>query len=124
MLRYRNKLSGFTLLELIISIAILSVGIVAVMQAITYSVRSAGLSCDMASVIFLAQDKIQELEYKETSSLIGSQPKESQGSQDKFNWQYALNLVTDLNLYKLDFDVGWKRQNRQESLHLETYLRK
>lgn len=124
MLRLKANNKAFSLLELIVAIAILSIGIAAVIQAITYSVRAAALSCDMSDAAFLAQDKMQELEFKEAQGLIDSQPKEEQGLQGKFNWQYTISLDTSINLYKTVFSVDWRSQNRQEGLQLETYLRK
>jgi prepilin-type N-terminal cleavage/methylation domain-containing protein len=117
------RIKAFTLLELITAVAILSVGIVVVLQAISYSVRVAGLSCDFVRAAFLAEDKLQELEYKEGERRISGEAKEAQGDEDKFAWKQAIVLDDTLNLYKLDFAVSWKSQNRQEGFKVGTYLK-
>jgi prepilin-type N-terminal cleavage/methylation domain-containing protein len=121
-IKANNK--GFSLLELIISIAILSVGIVVVMEAIVFSTGAAGLSCDVVSAVFLAGDKLQELEYKEANSFILNEPEDSEGTQDKFSWKRTLKLDPGVGLYALDMELKWKTKSRQESFGVQTYFRK
>jgi len=83
----------------------------------------AGLSCDIIDAVFLAEDKMQELEFKEKQGLINKEPGEIRAKLEGFDWKYTLNLDPDLNLYKLNFDIKWLRANREESLDLNTYLR-
>ena len=114
---------ALSLLELIISIAILSIGIVSILEALSFSARLTGLSSDIISAVFLAEDKLQELEFKEKHSLISKEPNTATGASDKFKWLYTLNLEPDLNLYKLNLQVKWLRANREEKISLNTYLR-
>jgi prepilin-type N-terminal cleavage/methylation domain-containing protein len=120
--RVSNK--GFSLLELIIAIAILSAGIVMVMEAIVFSTGAAGLSCDVVSAVFLAEDKLQELDHKEANSVISNEPEESQGSQDKFSWKRTLKLDAGAGLYALDLELKWNTRSREEGFAVQTYLRK
>ncbi len=122
-LNYRlNNNNGFSLLELIISVAILSIGITVILQALAFSSRMAGLSCDITDVVFLAEDKIQELEFKEKQDLI--QEELISDRNGKFDWEYGINLDPALNLYKLNLKVNWQKLGRKEELNLNTYLRK
>jgi hypothetical protein len=111
-------------LELIVSIAILSVGIILVLEALSFSARVTGLSADIINAVFLAEDKMQELDSKEKNGLIVKEPVLVEDKSGKFNWKYTLEWSTDLNLYKLNFSTSWARQNREEELTLNTYLRK
>ena len=117
----QNK--GFSLLELIISVGILSIGVLVVIQALSFAARATGLSRDIIEAVFLAEDKIQQLEFKEKAGLLSPEPKEDNGSKDKFQWQYNLSLEPDLNLYKLNLSVSWDCLNKQEAFVLNTYLR-
>ena len=121
-IKANNK--GFSLLELIVAVAILSAGIVVVMEAIVSSTRAAGLSCDVVSAVFLAEDKLQELEYKETNSMISTEPEESEGEQGKFSWKRTLNLDAGSGLYALDMELKWRAKSWQEKFSVQTYLRK
>lgn len=116
--------NAFSLLESIIAVAILSAGIVVILQAVAFSARLAGLSNDFVKAVFLAEDKIQELEFKEKQGFIDSEPAQAKDKKDKFEWGYSLVLDPDLNLYRLDFAVNWQRASRQEALKLTTYLRR
>lgn len=118
--KLNNK--AFSLLELIISVAILSIGIVVILQAFAFSARLGGLSCDIISAVFLAEDKIQELEFKEKQNLIREET--ARDKNGKFAWQYEINLDPDLNLYRLNLDIHWQKLNRKEGLKLNTYLRR
>lgn len=123
-LRCSPNKDAFSLLELIVTIAVLSIGVIAVLQALSFSIRVTGLSSDIVKAVFLTQDKIQELEFKEKLGLIGKeQPLEPPGSDERFQWNYNLSPDADLNLYKLKFDISWQRANRNEEIELSTYLR-
>lgn len=123
-LKYRIRSKAFSLLELIIAVAVLSVGIVAVLEALSFTARLAGLSNDIVNAVFLTEDKMQELEFKESQRLLESEPQEAMGEKDKFKWEYMNNLDADLGLYKLDFNIKWQRRDREEKINLNTYLLK
>lgn len=120
---YNIKNRAFSLLELIIAIAILSAGIIIDLRALSFSARLTGISCDIVNAVFLVEDKMQELEFKEKQNLINKEPAQVKGRKNKFEWEYALNLDRDFNLYRLNFDIKWQRANRAESLKLNTFLR-
>jgi len=120
--KFPLKNKGLSLLELIISVGILSVGILVVVQALSFAARATGLSCDIIEAVFLAEDQMQQLEFKEQEGLLSTESKTS-GRKDKFDWQYDLSLEPDLNLYKLNLSVSWNRLSRQDTLNLNTYLK-
>lgn len=129
MLNCSGKTKGFSLLELIIAIAILSVGIVTVLEALSFTSRAAGLACDIIKASFLAEDKIQELGFKETQKLVISLPPEDSKEEGKFLWKYTLTPDTLLSipnvvgLYKLDFNIAWQKAAKERNLILSAYLR-
>jgi prepilin-type N-terminal cleavage/methylation domain-containing protein len=117
----RNK--GFSLLELVVTVGILSVGIIIVVESFIFSARTAVLSCDMIRAIFLAEDKIQELQFKERQHLLSSGLKENQGRSDKFDWAYRLIPLADVGLYSASVPISWQGMRRKEKLAFGTYLR-
>lgn len=122
-LKYPKENRAFSLLELIIAVAILSIGITAVIQALAFSARVAGLSCDITEAVILSRDKIQELEFRSRNPLAGSVLMQADGAKEKFSWHYALIQEPDLNLNRLNFTVNWQRMGREEKLSLDTYLK-
>lgn len=111
------------MLEAIIAIAILSMGVVSVLQAISFSGRVTGFSCDIINAVFLAEDKIQELEFKEKQNLMDKEQGQVKDKKDKFAREYTIALEPALNLYKLDLAIIWQRANKQQELKIATYLR-
>ena len=114
---------GFSLLEIVTAVGVLSTGIIVILQAFAFSARVTGVSCNIINAVLLAEDKIQELEFKEGSNRLGNEPREASGKKDKFAWRYVFALDSDLNLYKLNFNVSWQNLNRTEEIKLNTYLR-
>lgn len=120
---YSPKNKAFSLLELVVAVAILAIGIIVILQAFSFSARSTGIAGDIVNAVFLAKDKIQELEFKEGLGYISSEPRQAKDKAGKFTLGYALGLESDSNLYKLDLDINWRRANREEGIKLNTYLR-
>lgn len=120
--RYSLRNRGFSLLELIMALAILSAGIVVVLQAFSFCAQATGLSCDIISAVFLAEDRIQELEFQEAQGSL----KETfdKGGSGRFGWERSVILDQDLNLYKTNIKISWQRQGRTQSLEADTYLKK
>lgn len=121
------KNNAFSLVEVIISVGILAVGIVSVLQALAFSSRVAGLSNDMVEAAFLADDKIQKLEFlAEMGQPINNELLNEENG--KFQWSYTAALDNDLaaglNLQKLTSKISWQRINRKETITCNTYLRK
>ncbi len=125
MSRYVTSNKAFSLLEVILAVAILSVGIVSILQAFSFSARVTGLSLDIIRAVFLSEDKLQEIEFKEISGKLDQVPQQFDEDEGKFNIQYSVNqLAAAANLYQLDFDINWDRSGRQESITISTLLRK
>lgn len=122
-LNYSLKNKAFSLLEVVVAVALLAVGITATLNALSFSLRASGVSCDMVQAAFVADDIVQELEFKEREGNISKEPPLVKGNTDKFEWEYTLNLNPELNLYILNLDITWLKSNRGESLKLNTYLR-
>ncbi len=58
---FSNADQGFTLLEVMVSLAILAFGLVTVMQLFSSSLRNAKVSQDYTNAIFAARQKIEEI---------------------------------------------------------------
>lgn len=114
---------AFSLLELIITVAVLAAGITVLLQAFSFSSRITGLSNDMIRAVFLAEDKLQELEFKEKQDLIKQEPSLNSGTSDKFQFKTTIAFDADVKLYKANFALTWQRGNRAEEIVVKTYLK-
>lgn len=111
---------AFTLIEALISIAILSVGMVTVLQAVSFSSRIAGLACDIIDANFTAKDILSELEFKEKLKIISAV--DSQKNTGRFICAYSIAQDLILNLYKTTISISWDRMNRKNEVVLTTFL--
>ncbi len=95
---------GFTLIEVIVSITILSISFVLIMQLFADGLKSARLSRDYTRAVVLAKDKMEEL--SET-------PVNGSGDfEDGFRWEtevgpYGELEETEFNMLKLKVNIYW-----------------
>jgi len=120
---------GFSLLEVVVAITILSIGLVFVLQAFSAASRVNGITMDYTEAVFLAEDILQELEFKEKTASLRSGEENLAASRSgvAFNCKYSLLDSADYpGVYELYFDTAWKRAQRErnEDLAVYTYLRK
>ena len=120
----RPKNEGVSLLELLITLAILAIGIVVVLESISYSTRMTALSCDVIRAVFLAEDKLQELSFKEGTGNITDIEETGADAANKFRWHYKIEKNRDYNAsLNLNFNINWERSKRLEEIGVDTYLR-
>ena len=99
-----NKNGGFTLFEVIVAVAILSISLVMVMQLFSAGLRSARSSCDYTRAVVHAKDKMAEL---------ADSPEVGSGDfEDGFKWEtdvqdYKQNEDASIDLKKLVVKVYW-----------------
>jgi len=95
---------GFTLIEVIVAMAILGISLVMVMQLFSMGLKSAKASCDYTIAIVHAKDKMEEL----SQTLVN----ESGEFEDGFKWETMVEDYKELeekvyNLKKLIVKITW-----------------
>lgn len=122
-IKQSNFAFGFTLIEVIVAIAILSISFVLVMQLFSDGLKAARSSCDYTRAIVLAKDKMDEL----TESPVSG----SGEFNDGFSWEsevepYTEDEGSEYKLLKLRVKVTWdsllKRQKSIELTSLRMFL--
>ncbi|MBI4680367.1 MAG: type II secretion system protein [Nitrospirae bacterium] len=113
-------MAGFTLIEVIVAIAILAISLVMIMQLFSGGLRASRASCDYTRAILHAKDKMEELHIE---------PVQGSGEfEDGFKWEsevypfeeYEEKLENiDVNLLKVKVKVIWSNiANQQKSVEL------
>jgi general secretion pathway protein I len=114
---------GFTLLEVLIAFAILSVAVVAVIQGFAQGLRLLKAAGDHQQAVLLADQKTREL-------VIPLEGRE-QGKEGNFDWERTVTVVPapDLtrtpasakwHVYRIDVKVSWGDQRGVEIVSLRT----
>jgi len=114
---------GFTLLEVMIALAILSIVAVAFLRAQASSVRLVDEASQISLATLLAKEKMAELE-----SIGFSEPKKDSGTGGKgfpmLRWEQVVSLTEVLNLRKTQVRVFWMEGTQERSLELTAYFAK
>lgn len=112
----KKRRDGFTLIEVIIAMMLLSIGLVMIMQLFSRGLKAARTSCDYTIAIILAKGKMEELSYT---------PVSDSGEFEKgFRWEsevlpYKEFEETGYNLMKLKIKVSWDDTiDKQKSIEL------
>lgn len=114
---------GFTLLEVLIAFAILSVAVVAVIQGFAQGLRLLKVAGDHQQAVLLADQKTREL----VTPLEGR----DQGKEGNFDWERIVTVVPapDLartpasakwHVYRIDVKVSWGDKRGVQIVSLRT----
>jgi type II secretory pathway pseudopilin PulG len=117
-----NNKKAFLLFEVVMTIAILSIGLVFVVRSISMCMRVAKESFNYSQAINLAYQKAFELD----SQLGGLETLSGSGpflSNDNFNWEYSVEKFDEEDLGKAILDISWKDNKRENSFSLEIYVK-
>jgi len=117
---------AFSLLEVLITVAILSTAIIFIFRSFTASLSAVRFSQDITLACYLAEDKFWEMKQKQKKSIrplnYEQGTEELQGRQ--FNWVYQTSKLEDSDLIKLQFDVSWRHKIKEKEYTITflTYL--
>jgi len=117
---------AFSLLEVLITVAILSTAVIFVFRSFTASLSSAKFSQNITLACYLAEAKLWEIEQNQRQSPSPLDPDngtEKMQGRD-FNWSYETIKLEGLNLIKLRFNISWQEKIREKEYSMEflTYL--
>ena len=119
----RRSQAGFTLLEVLIAFAILSVAVVAVIQGFAQGLRLLKVAGDHQQAVLLADQKTREM--------VVPVEGHDQGKDGNFDWERVVTVVPapDLtrtaatakwHIYRIDVKVSWGDKRGVEIVSLRT----
>ncbi len=116
---------SFSLIEMLITVSILSTLIIFIFRALNTCLAAARFSQNISTACFLAEFKFWEAELKAKSA-----PEDftQNGVEDingkEFAWSYSTRKLGDTKLLRLDLKTTWKEKRRdgEYSLDFFTYL--
>jgi len=112
---------GFLLLEVMVSVAILSIGLVFVLGSFMSSIRAMSLSEDYFKASLLLEDKLYEVYNTELKERSLSDEFDDFGK--RFSWHLDVEKLEDFPLFQVGLKILWDKRTRQHELSLITYFR-
>ena len=120
---------GFTLIETLVAVMVLSISLVVVMQLFSGGLKSNKISNDYLYGIFHAREKMEELLL--IDELLPGSFNGDFG--DGYQWEAVIDFVSELNeeedemsakmpvsMMNIQLDVIWKTGSREKRYHLST----
>lgn len=134
--RRRQREDGFLLFEVMVTVAILSLGLILILRSFTTSLAAARTSQDYIRACLLVEEKMWELEEEaETTRKVTTTPSKDEftptNEEDKWRESFSWEIVTrDLRdeeggetpLDEVTVIVTWKEGGRKMKVGLTTYL--
>ena len=122
---------GFSLLELIIAIAVLAVGLVGVLQIFPIGLMASQRAGIMTKAAFLAQNKIEDIKLAGFDAITELPPKiPLSGKDGDFEWNIKIDDVNlegvenTSEMRKVTVILTWPERNTTRSKEFITYVTK
>jgi type II secretion system protein I len=115
---------GFTLLEILVALAILATAVTIIFQLFSAGLRNIAVSEDVVSAAVRAEAKMREVLSNEELTENSWTETTTDGYTFAVNITEALQQKTDslpVQVLQIDLAVTWTKNSKERSLHLKTY---
>lgn len=114
---------GFTLVEILVTLALLGAVLPALLHAFASAARTQGLSDNRTTVLYLLKYRMAEIEMSGYPD-IGEETGEF-GDNTRYSWS---SIVEDIeseeveNVRQVQVTVTWQHRNQERSMSMNTYI--
>ncbi|MGA9854189.1 MAG: type II secretion system minor pseudopilin GspI [Gammaproteobacteria bacterium] len=105
-IRFRQTARGFTLIEVLIALAVLAIGMIAVIGTAGTSTRQAAELKDETFAHWIAMNELTSLRLAPAWPDVGTQKGEADMVGQQWNWQATVSTTSDPDLLRADIDVS------------------
>jgi general secretion pathway protein I len=124
-----SSVKGFTLIEVVVALAILGIGLTIIIELFSGGLRLGRASMEYTKAVNYARMKLEETMAK---SAIDEGTQEGESDDKIFRWQMGVQKVDLLSidksldykppveLFKLKIDVFWKSGSKEKSTSVES----
>ena len=115
--------NGFTLVEILVTLTILSAALPALLQAFTSATRNQGLSDNSTTALYLLKFRMSEIEMSGYPD-VGQETGEF-GENTRYRWR---SVVEDIqseeveNIRRVMVTITWQHRNRERSMSMSTFI--
>ena len=115
---------GFTLLEILVALAILATAVTIIFQLFSAGLRNIAVSEDVVSAAVRAEAKMREVLSNEELTENSWTETTTDGYTFAVNITEALQEKTDslpVQVLQIDLAITWTKNSKERSLHLKTF---
>ncbi len=124
----RNKpSSGFSLIEIMVAVCVLSIGTVLVLQSNMMSLNVFGRYLNRLEVIRWADNKITQVKEEITKSDVpetGTSNGSTKTNRKAYDWQMDIETGDLPGVYSIHLDVSWPEEGRTAHVYRDSYVLK
>ena len=102
---HRGAGRGFTLLEVIVALAIVSIGILALSRAMSGYISSMAASEQYVAAGWVAANQLESLRIARTEPVVGSSSGSEQMAGRQWHYQVVTESTADPDLFRVDVSV-------------------
>ncbi len=116
--------NGFTLLEILVALAILATAVTIIFQLFSAGLRNIAVSEDVVSAAVRAEAKMREVLSNEELTENSWTETTTDGYTFAVNITEALQEKTDslpVQVLQIDLAITWTKNSKERSLHLKTF---
>ena len=118
-----NNKSGFTLIEVLVALAIVSIALTAVIKVSSQNIKNTFYIQEKTIALWVASDIINEMRLGVIKVPEKSEMIEEKKEMLNQSWPYTVNLSNTPNLHiKKIYVVVYTPREKKELIHLESYL--
>lgn len=120
MTRKAKRIFGFSLIEMMVTVAVVGVGVTAVLVAISGTLRAESRVERRA----IAQDllRLKTDEFSGTAEPMSARKGRFEPPFDNYNWRVEVQATRDDGLHLLKTEISWKGQSRTVRVRGETLV--
>ena len=115
--------NGFTLVEILVTLAILATVLPAILHAFASAARNQGLSDNTTTALYLLKFRMAEVEMGGYPD-VGEETGEF-GNNTRYRWSTVVEDIESEeieNIRRVPVTVMWQHRNRERSMSMNTYI--
>lgn len=115
-----KKNSGFLLIEVLVSVVVITVGLIYIVHSFSVSTRAIGTSRDYIKALTLLEEKLWELEA--AGEVEEGEDEDYFGDERVFAWELEAETEDEPPVNKTRLTVLWPERKRKQKISVTTYL--
>ncbi len=119
--KQKRRESGFTLLEVMVALAIVGIAMVAMLGLVQRNILAGEKLQQMTLATLLAKQKMAEIEHRIDGALAHTEGVFPAPNQD-FYWQSRFTPTPIAGVEQIDLSVIWGDENKQELVTLTSFI--